>query len=265
MTMIYSTVKHPYHIVDASPWPLTSALGGMIFTMGLVVWFKEGSLLLMGLGFISLVLSMIQWWRDVSRESTLQGLHTSKVQVGMKWGMILFITSEVMFFFSFFWAFFHHSLSPDISLGVMWPPVGVLACNPFEKPLLGTLVLLTSGAFCTWAHHSLMEGSFKGATSALLWTSLLGVIFSGIQLSEYMEVSFSISDSVYGSTFFVMTGFHGVHVMIGTSFLVICLFRLVSGHFSASHHVGFEAAAWYWHFVDVVWLFLYIFVYWWGS
>nr|YP_009477600.1 cytochrome c oxidase subunit III [Gyge ovalis]ASC43038.1 cytochrome c oxidase subunit III [Gyge ovalis] len=257
--------KHPYHLVDKSPWPLTSSLGAFILTSGLVHWFKSGSPAIMLVGVISLLLSSVQWWRDVARESTFQGHHTLMVQTGMKWGMVLFIVSEVMFFFSFFWSFFHHSLSPGLELGLAWPPAGVVPCDPFENPLLGTMVLLTSGGFCTWSHHSMLEGSWWQAKLSLYITIGLGIMFSLIQLGEYMEVYFTIADSSYGSTFFVMTGFHGLHVIIGTVFLSATAGRLISGHFSQMRHFGFEAAAWYWHFVDVVWLFLYTFVYWWGS
>nr|UXX49943.1 cytochrome c oxidase subunit 3 [Portunion sp.] len=260
-----STMKHPYHLVDSSPWPLTSSFSAMALASGLVFWFHgEGSSVLL-LGVLGVLASMVQWWRDVTREGTHQGLHTQVVQAGLKWGMVLFIVSEVMFFFSFFWAFFHSSLSPCIELGGVWPPVGVTPFNPFEIPLLNTIILVSSGASVTWSHHSLLEGAHKEAVVGLGVTVLLGVYFTGLQALEYWEASFAISDSTYGSTFFVATGFHGLHVIIGTLFLAVCLARMVVGHFSKDHHFGVEAAAWYWHFVDVVWLFLYTFLYWWGS
>nr|AYQ22949.1 cytochrome c oxidase subunit III [Pleurocryptella fimbriata] len=258
-------VKHPFHLVDRSPWPLTSSLGALMTTSGLVVWFNFYEMSLLGLGLLSLLLSMIQWWRDVVRESTYQGCHTLAVQVGMKWGMILFIVSEVLFFFSFFWAFFHSSLSPSPDLGAVWPPTGVDPFNPFDIPLLNTVILLSSGATITWAHHCLIEGDHSSGVSALGLTVLLGVYFTALQVLEYSEASFNISDSVYGATFFVATGFHGLHVIIGSLFLSVSWFRLAKGHFSPHHHFGLEAAAWYWHFVDVVWLFLYVSIYWWGS
>nr|AVV48240.1 cytochrome c oxidase subunit III [Microporella ordo] len=208
---------------------------------------------------------MIQWWRDVTREGTFQGFHTSKTTKGLQMGMVLFIVSEVCFFFAFFWAFFHSSLAPTIELGNMWPPKGVNPLSPWGIPLLNTMVLLSSGVTVTWAHHSLLAINHKEVLIGLIATVALGLYFTFLQASEYLETSFSISDSAYGTTFFVATGFHGLHVIIGTTFLFICLIRAQKMHFTQSHHFGFEAAAWYWHFVDVVWLFLFISIYWWGS
>nr|APX39945.1 cytochrome c oxidase subunit 3 [Chaetocnema scheffleri] len=257
--------NHPFHLVDISPWPLLGALSAMITMMGLIKWFhmNNNNLLLIGISITSMI--MYQWWRDITREGTFQGLHTLKVSKGLRWGMILFITSEILFFFSFFWAYFHSSLSPSIEIGMLWPPKGIYTFNPIEIPLLNTLILLTSGLTVTWAHHSLMENNFKQALNSLLITVVLGIYFSFLQGYEYMEAPFTISDSVYGSSFFMATGFHGMHVLIGTTFLLICLIRHYLNHFSSTHHFGFEAAAWYWHFVDIVWLFLYISIYWWGS
>nr|ARH55222.1 cytochrome c oxidase subunit 3 [Thanatophilus sinuatus] len=262
---MHSHKNHPYHLVDVSPWPLFGALGAMITMIGLIKWFHFYTTDLFFLGFFITTLIMYQWWRDVSREGTFQGLHTYSVTMGLRWGMILFITSEVFFFISFFWGFFHSSLSPSIELGMIWPPKGIETFNPIQIPLLNTLILLTSGLTVTWAHHSLMENNFKQVTQSLLLTVILGIYFSILQAYEYIEAPFTISDAVYGSSFFMATGFHGIHVIIGTSFLLICLIRHINNHFSCIHHFGFEAAAWYWHFVDVVWLFLYISMYWWGS
>nr|YP_010890632.1 cytochrome c oxidase subunit III [Hypoderma bovis]WJK71613.1 cytochrome c oxidase subunit III [Hypoderma bovis] len=257
--------NHPFHLVDYSPWPLTASIGAMTTVSGLVKWFHQYDLSLFMLGNLITIMTVFQWWRDVSRESTFQGLHTEPVTTGLRWGMILFIMSEVLFFISFFWAFFHMSLSPSIELGVMWPPMGIIPFNPFQIPLLNTVILLTSGITVTWAHHSLMEGNHSQATQGLFFTVLLGIYFTILQAYEYNEAPFSIADSVYGSTFFMATGFHGIHVLIGTSFLLICLVRLLNNHFSKMHHFGFEAAAWYWHFVDIVWLFLFVSIYWWGM
>nr|YP_010148949.1 cytochrome c oxidase subunit III [Pygmaeocidaris prionigera]QQV69853.1 cytochrome c oxidase subunit III [Pygmaeocidaris prionigera] len=257
--------QHPYHLVDQSPWPLTGAISGLMMTSGLVLWFHTQSLILLTLGFVLLILTMINWWRDVIREATFQGSHTAPVENGLRYGMILFITSEVCFFFAFFWAFFHSSLAPTVEIGVTWPPTGITPLNPFLVPLLNTAVLLSSGVTITWAHHSILAGNRTEAIQALFLTVALGVYFTMLQAWEYYDAPFTIADSVYGSTFFVATGFHGLHVIIGTTFLLVCFFRLVSFHFSTHHHFGFEAAAWYWHFVDVVWLFLYISIYWWGS
>nr|YP_010585905.1 cytochrome c oxidase subunit III [Glossosoma caudatum]UZZ43628.1 cytochrome c oxidase subunit III [Glossosoma caudatum] len=257
--------NHPFHLVDYSPWPLTGAIGSMIMMSGLVKWFHQFSQFLMILGMSIVLMTMYQWWRDISREGAYQGKHTLNVTVGLRWGMILFIVSEVFFFLSFFWAFFHSSLSPNIEMGAIWPPLNIAVFNPFQIPLLNTIILLTSGITVTWAHHGLMENSYSQAYQGLIFTVILGIYFSMLQAFEYMEASFTLADSVYGATFFMATGFHGLHVLIGTMFLFVCLLRLNQNHFSMNHHFGFEAAAWYWHFVDVVWLFLFISIYWWGG
>nr|YP_010535810.1 cytochrome c oxidase subunit III [Coptotriche turpinia]UYB79008.1 cytochrome c oxidase subunit 3 [Coptotriche turpinia] len=257
--------NHPYHLVDYSPWPLTSAIGTLTLVSGMIKWFHSFEMNLLFLGYLITLFTSYQWWRDISRESTLQGKHTFFVSKGLRWGMILFIISEVFFFISFFWAFFHSSLSPSIEIGSMWPPKSIIPFNPFQIPLLNTIILLTSGVTVTWAHHALMESNFKQTSQSLFLTIMLGIYFTILQAYEYYEAPFTIADSVYGSTFFVATGFHGLHVMIGTMFLLICLLRHINFHFSSTHHFGFEAAAWYWHFVDVVWLFLYISIYWWGN
>nr|AXS65117.1 cytochrome c oxidase subunit 3 [Elateroidea sp. 6 KM-2017] len=260
-----SNKNHPFHLVEVSPWPLISSLGALIMVSGLVKWFHLLNNNLMLTGMLILVLVMFQWWRDVVRESSYQGLHTFKVTYGLRWGMILFITSEVMFFLSFFWGFFHSSLAPTIDLGMIWPPKSITPFNPTQIPLLNTLILITSGVTVTWAHHSLMENNYKQTVYGLALTIILGIYFTALQAFEYIEAPFTIADAAYGSSFFMATGFHGIHVMIGTMFLLTCLLRQSKNHFSPTHHFGFEAAAWYWHFVDVVWLFLYISIYWWGS
>nr|YP_980184.1 cytochrome c oxidase subunit III [Coleonyx variegatus]BAF43972.1 cytochrome oxidase subunit 3 [Coleonyx variegatus] len=256
---------HTYHMVDPSPWPLTGAIAALLMTSGLAMWFHFNTMTLMNIGLLIMILTMIQWWRDIVREGTYQGHHTPNVQKGLRYGMILFITSEVFFFLGFFWAFYHSSLAPTPELGGCWPPSGILPLNPFEVPLLNTAVLLASGVTVTWAHHAIMTGKHLEANQALTLTILLGAYFTILQAMEYYEAPFTIADSAYGATFFVATGFHGLHVIIGTSFLTICLLRQINHHFTTNHHFGFEAAAWYWHFVDVVWLFLYISIYWWGS
>nr|QID48475.1 cytochrome c oxidase subunit III [Eucriotettix oculatus]QPK42100.1 cytochrome c oxidase subunit III [Eucriotettix oculatus] len=257
--------NHPFHLVDNSPWPLTGAIGAMVMTTGLTKWFHWYDIKLMLTGMIIIILTMIQWWRDITREGSYQGLHTNNVSTGLRWGMILFITSEVLFFMSFFWAFFNSSLAVNTELGMMWPPLGIEPFNPLNIPLLNTIILLSSGVSITWAHHSILMNNWTQTKQSLLITISLGVYFTMLQAYEYQEAQFSISDSVYGSTFFMATGFHGMHVIIGTIFLMVCLMRHINKHFSSAHHLGFEAAAWYWHFVDVVWLFLYISIYWWGN
>jgi len=248
-------VKHPYHLVDISPWPLYSSIAAISLTSGIVNWFHNKDINLFYLRFIIILMVMHQWWRDISREGRYQGLHTEIVEIGLRWGIILFITSEVIFFLSFFWAFFHSSLSPNIELGCSWPPMGVDAFDPWKVPLINTIILLSSGVRVTWSHHSLIEGNFSRSKQSLVITIALGIYFTFIQLLEYVEASFSISDSSFGSTFFVATGFHGLHVLVGTLFLLFTLLRITIGVLSRKHHFGFEASAWYWHFVDVVWLF----------
>nr|YP_009467156.1 cytochrome c oxidase subunit III [Phatnoma laciniatum]ARB50161.1 cytochrome c oxidase subunit III [Phatnoma laciniatum] len=257
--------NHPFHLVDYSPWPITSSIGVMTMMSGTCLAFSTKSYELFLLGIMITIMSMYQWWRDVIREATLQGKHTMKVTLGLKMGMILFIISEIMFFASFFWTFLHSSLSPTIEIGMNWPPKGIETFNPMQIPLLNTIILLSSGATVTWAHHSLIMNYKPQVTWGLMITVTLGVIFTTLQAYEYMEAKFTITDSVFGSCFFLATGFHGIHVMMGTIFLLICLNRNKKNHFSKNHHYGFEAASWYWHFVDLVWLMLYLLIYWWGS
>jgi len=258
-------IRQPFHLVEFSPWPLTGSIGALILTIGLTSWFHGYSISCLLLGLFIIALTILQWWRDVIRERTFQGHHTFKVIKGLRWGIILFITSEILFFFAFFWAFFHRSLAPSPELGCNWPPTGIYALNPFAIPLLNTAVLLASGVTVTWAHHRIIESDFNNSLQGLSLTIILGIYFTFLQATEYLETSFSIADRVYGSTFFVATGFHGLHVLIGSSFLFICLLRAWLHQYSNTHHFGFEAAAWYWHFVDVVWIFLYLCIYWWGS
>lgn len=257
--------NHPFHLVDYRPWPLTASIGTISIVAGIVKWFHQYNISLLLLGNIIIILTTYQWWRDISRERTFQGLHTNIVVIGLRWGIILFIVSEIFFFISFFWAFFHRSLSPTIELGILWPPIGIISLNPFQIPLLNTIILLTSGITVTWAHHRLIENNFSQITQGLFFTIILGIYFTILQIYEYIEISYTIADSVFGSTFFLATGFHGIHVLIGTTFLLICLIRHLNNHFSKNHHFGFEAATWYWHFVDIVWLFLFISIYWWGK
>jgi len=258
-------ICHPYHMVDESPWPMFGSLGGLYLTTGIVSWFHLNSLVLFGIGNITLALVIVQWWRDISREGAIQGLHTSIVELGLRWGIILFIISEVFFFVRFFWAFFHRRLAPTVETGAVWPPFGIKVFNPFQVPLLNTIILISSGVRVTWAHHRIIGGNFTQIRQGLTITVILGIYFTCLQGLEYYEASFTFADSVYGSTFFIATGFHGLHVIVGTLFLAVSGVRHMNYEFRSSHHFGFEAAAWYWHFVDVVWLFLYMVIYWWGS
>jgi cytochrome c oxidase subunit 3 len=260
-------ILHPYHLVDPSPWPLMGSLGALASTMGGVMYMHSfaGGGILLSLGLGTILYTMFVWWRDVVRESTYEGYHTSVVQHGLRYGMILFIVSEIMFFVAFFWAFFHSSLAPTIEIGAVWPPKGIDVLDPWGIPFLNTFILLSSGAAVTWAHHAIITGLKKQAIYGLCATIFLAIVFTGLQGLEYVEAPFTISDGIYGSTFFLATGFHGFHVIIGTIFLIVCCIRQSMGHFSTRHHFGFEAAAFYWHFVDIVWLFLFVSIYWWGG
>ena len=261
----YHGHKHPYHLVEPSPWPIVGAgVAGVLFG-GAVLYLHGYGWTVMTLGFIGVLCVMFVWWRDVIREAVYGRYHNPVVQIGLRFGMALFIASEVMFFAAFFWAFFSAALFPTDAMGGVWPPKGIHPFDPFEIPFLNTLVLLTSGTTVTWAHHALIEGDRKGLIQGLALTVFLGICFTGLQAYEYTHASFGFTQGIYPSTFFMATGFHGAHVIIGTTFLFVCLIRAIKGHFRPDHHFGFEAAAWYWHFVDVVWLFLFFCIYWWGS
>ena len=255
--------KHPYHLVDPSPWPALGAVAALATTVGMVLFMHDYALgnWLLPIGVLLIFATMFLWWRDVVREATFQGHHTPIVQIGLRYGMALFITSEVMFFAAFFWAYFNASLFPTDAIGSVWPPENIRTFDPFELPLLNTLILLTSGVTVTWAHHALREGDRGGTLKGLALTILLGLLFTSIQAYEYSHAAFGFADGIYPTTFFMATGFHGFHVIIGTTFLIVCWFRAWKGHFKPDHHFGFEAAALYWHFVDVVWLFLFICIY----
>lgn len=261
------TQKHPFHLVDPSPWPFITSTASFIVTISAVLFIHQffGGSFCLGLSVLFLLASVTCWWRDVIREGTFEGQHTSIVQLGLRFGIILFILSEVIFFFAFFWAFFWSALAPTPEIGSVWPPQNILVLNAWEIPFLNTIILLSSGASVTWAHHAIIVGNKKEVLFSLTLTILLALIFTSLQGFEYIHAPFSISDGIYGSTFFIATGFHGFHVLIGSLFLLVCLYRVYLYHFTKQHHFGFEAAAWYWHFVDVVWLFLFISIYWWGS
>lgn len=264
---LFLSARHPYHLVSQSPWPLVGSIAALILTSGGVLYmhtYTYGGYILI-FGAISVIFVMIKWWGNVIHESTVVGYHNSIVKTGLRYGVILFITTEVMFFFAFFWAFFASAISPVVEIGAVWPPKGITVFNPWEVPLINTIILLTSGVTLTWSHHAIIANRRKQAIRALLFTVILGAAFTCLQAMEYLEAPFTISDGIYGSSFYMATGFHGIHVLIGTTFLIVCLFRLIKYHFTSKHHVGFEAAAWYWHFVDVVWLFLFASIYWWGG
>jgi len=259
-------VQHDYHLVNPSPWPFVGALSAFVLTFGGVAYMKgifgipEGNPIIMLLGFLGVIITMFGWWSDVLREAK-EGDHTPVVQLAMRYGMVLFIMSEVMFFVAWFWIFFEGAMFGEARGGGPWPPVGIETFDPWHLPLVNTMILLLSGTTVTWAHHALQHNDRNGAKLGLLLTVLLGMSFTMFQVMEYSEAGFAYSGNLYGATFFMATGFHGAHVIIGTIFLAICLFRLMAGGFTPTRHFGLEAAAWYWHFVDVVWLFLFTFVY----
>lgn len=258
---------HSFHLVDLSPWPLAASCNAFGVVTGLTLYMHNyiGALGFFEQSLFFLILTSGLWWRDVCREGAAEGHHTAIVERGLRMGMILFIVSEVMFFFAFFWAFFNAQVYPAVQVFYHWPPLGITPLSPWLIPLLNTILLLSSGASVTWAHHSITEREFGQAQQALMITIILAVVFTLFQYWEYKNAPFTISSCAYGSSFFMATGFHGFHVFIGTCFLTVCFFRLVNSHFTDTHHFGFEAAAWYWHFVDVVWLFLFIVIYWYGG
>jgi cytochrome c oxidase subunit 3 len=270
---------HDYHLVDPSPWPLIGAVSAFFLALGAIMWMKDLTMAgahvgpyVFGAGLIGVLYTMLSWWTDVVREATYEGYHTRVVQLSHRYGMIMFIASEVMFFVAWFWAYFDASLYPNDplqytrveTLGGTWPPKGIETFDPWHLPLLNTLILLTSGTTVTWAHHALLHNDRQGLKLGLWLTVLLGLVFTFVQAYEYSHAAFGFKGSIYGATFFMATGFHGAHVIIGTIFLAVCLFRTYLGHFTPRQHLGFEFAAWYWHFVDVVWLFLFAAIYVWG-
>ncbi|MGE0023113.1 MAG: cytochrome c oxidase subunit 3 [Hyphomicrobium sp.] len=305
--------QHDYHLVNPSPWPIVASLSALTTAIGAIIWMRslgEGAVGLFGIqgpwvflaGFLGLVMTASLWWRDVIREAN-QGDHTPVVGLHLRYGMILFIASEVMFFVAWFWAYFDFALFPadvhaidgisnemvgmvqrNTLFGGQWPPVPVDATeavipatgapangyfkgtfDPWGIPLVNTLILLSSGCTVTWAHHALLKNDRRGLVLGLVATVILGMIFTAFQAYEYMHAQFSFAGHGYGSSFFMATGFHGAHVIIGTIFLLVCLVRAIRGAFTPQQHFGFEAAAWYWHFVDVVWLFLFAAIYVWGA
>jgi len=280
--------QHDYHLVDPSPWPIVGSVAALVLAVGLISWMHKmyaAAPVVFAAGAIGVLYTMFAWWRDVIREAEHKGDHTRVVQISHRYGMILFIASEVMFFVAWFWAYFDAALYPDSAityartqvLGGQWPPVpsadtdvaglGWFAhtFNPWGLPLVNTLILLTSGTTVTWAHHALLHNDRKGLVRGLLCTIVLGILFTLCQAYEYSHAGFAFANHIYGSVFFMATGFHGFHVIVGTIFLTVMLMRAMRGDFTPKQHFGFEAAAWYWHFVDVVWLFLFTCIYVWGA
>ena len=278
-------VNHDYHIIDPSPWPLIGAIGGLLTAIGGVAFMRwiDGREFIVGsmdlanpwllfVGLLVVIYTMFAWWSDTVKEAH-SGHHTRVVSMHLRYGMLLFIASEVMFFVAWFWAFFDASLYAGEAqqvarsefTGGMWPPQGIEVLDPLHLPLFNTIILLLSSTTVTWAHHALLHNERGMLKLMLALTVALGILFSYVQAYEYAHAPFAFKDSIYGSTFFMATGFHGFHVFVGTIFLIVCLIRAMAGHFTPQQHFGFEAAAWYWHFVDVVWLFLFFAIYLWGS
>jgi cytochrome c oxidase subunit 3 len=271
--------RHGFHLVDPSPWPVVGSVFAFLTAIGLILTMKDLAFLggktgplVLALGIAGILFTMAGWWRDVVIEAQ-GGYHNALVRHGLTIGMILFIASEVMFFVAWFWAFFASSLGsndPQIIgrldfTGGYWPPKGTEVIDPLRLPLMNTFVLVASSFAVNVAHDELREGNRDGFKSFLLVAILLGVLFVGGQAYEYIHAPFDFKNSIYGATFFMATGFHGAHVIIGVLFLTVCLLRAFAGQFTPRHHLGFQFAAWYWHFVDVVWLFLFSCIYIWGS
>src|ERR1700754_993343 len=267
--------QHDYHLVNPSPWPIIGSVAAFIMAVGGIAWMHSmfpGAPIVFGVGVIGVLYTMMGWWGDVIKEAE-HGDHSRVVQLHHRYGMLLFIASEVMFFVAWFWAYFNTALFPNeahdiariAATGGVWPPKGIETFDPWHLPLLNTLILLTSGTTVTWAHHALLHNDRDGVKKGLILTILLGALFTCVQAYEYMHAAFNFKGNIYGATFFMATGFHGAHVIIGTIFLIVCLIRAYMGQFTPKQHLGFEFAAWYWHFVDVVWLFLFACIYVWGA
>jgi len=270
------TKHHDYHLVDPSAWPAIGSGSAFIMAVGAITWMHNTTALapyVFFAGVIGVLYTMFGWWSDVVREADKEGHHTRVVQISHRYGMILFIASEVMFFVAWFWAYFNTALFPtdvhqvarDAFIGGVWPPKGIETFDPWHLPLLNTLILLTSGTTVTWAHHALLHNDRQGLKWGLICTIALGLTFTCVQAWEYTHAHFGFKDHIYGATFFMATGFHGFHVIVGSIFLIVCLVRAMAGQFTPKQHLGFEFAAWYWHFVDVVWLFLFSCIYVWGA
>lgn len=260
---------HPYHIVRPSIWPLASSFAAGLLALGLVFFMHDvewGGIHLgykgVILGLLAVLACMYFWWRDIVFEAFVEKAHTMIAKIGFRFGMMLFILSEVMFFVAFFWAFIASALYP---VGGIWPPEGIQTVNPLDLPLMMTLILLLSGCTITWAHAAILENDQENFSLSLGLTVALGFIFLCFQVYEYTHLEYGIKDGIFGSTFYMATGFHGFHVFVGAIFLAVCYLRAKKNHFDKQNHFGFEAAAWYWHFVDVVWLFLFVAVYFWGA
>lgn len=257
--------KHTYininHLVDPSPWPILVAATTSQLLLSLLYYFETGKSWLFIFSLAQFSGFIWQWVYNISVEATYEGMHPKRVQRNILLGMCFFILSEIMLFFSFFWAFFSFNLAPSIWISCTWPPAQIQLVNPYSLPLLNTVLLLSSGVSVTCAHRCLLVGKRHLFNLSLVWTILYGFIFLCVQYFEYNYTQFTISDSVYGSIFYLLTGFHGLHVFVGLIFLTLCFYASLKRNFTKEHHILFICSAWYWHFVDIVWLFLYVFLY----
>lgn len=258
-----TTKKHPFHLVEPSPWPIVGAVSAFVVAVGAILAMHHNTSFVFYIGIAMLLCTMAVWWRDIIREAKNE--HNETVRLGFRYGMALFILSEVAFFAAFFWAYFDAALIPREVNGMVWPPKSIHTLDPFDLPYVNTLLLLLSGTTITWAHHALGEGNIKDMMHKTAMTVGLGVLFLMVQMYEYAHATFAFKGGIYPSVFYMATGFHGFHVFVGVILLAVSWFRARAGHFTKDDHFGFEAAAWYWHFVDVVWLFLFVSIYWWGS
>jgi len=258
---------HPYHLVTPSPWPILISIAALVTAIGATMYLHAYflGLFILTLGLSQVIIIMVLWWRDIIREATYEGMHTKAVQRGLRLGFILFIISEAMSSLGFFRAFFHSALAPSVEIGCIWPPPAIIPFDPMGTPLVNTCILLLSGITITYTHYSLISRNFIRTLKGFLKTLFLALMFTGLQFMEYSIAPFAISDGIYGSIFYMTTGLHGFHVIIGTIFIFVCFIRFLYRHFTVTHHLGFEFANWYWHFVDVVWLFVYLVIYWWGG
>ncbi|NVJ93648.1 MAG: cytochrome c oxidase subunit 3 [Methylocystaceae bacterium] len=262
--MSSETKKHPYHLVDPSPWPLLGSVAAVVMAIGAITYMKGGTPIYMFAGLALILYTMYVWWRDIIKEAQTEKAHTTQVQFGLKFGVFLFIVSEVMFFVAWFWAFFNASLGHSPA-GEVWPPEGIEPMGTWGLPFINTLILITSGFVLEWGHKGLLKEDRSRAIKGVVGAVILGAIFLGLQVHEYGEAAFGFTDGIYSSVFYMATGFHGFHVFVGVVALAVCALRLKKGDFTSKQHIGLLSASWYWHFVDVVWIFLFCWVYWWGN
>lgn len=258
-------INQPYFILNLRPWPILISINSFNFLISNIIIINFKFNLIRLLNLIIMILISIIWWRDIIRERTFQGNHNFYIINLIKLSIILFIISEIFLFISFFWNFIHNSLAPSIELGLNWPPKNINFFNPLLIPLLNTIILLTSRFTITLTHFYILNNFKNKSIKFINLTIILSIYFLILQAIEYNQANFTFSDSVFGSSFYIATGFHGLHVIIGTTFLSINLLRIIKIHFSFIHHIRFELAAWYWHFIDIIWLFLYITFYWWNN